>query len=100
MKLEKEDKISAGVAEKRALEFLQKRDINNFASPGQVADAIWPGHKMNSQGAGAAANAILKRMEKRCAVEYHGTGTNRGWRIGQVGKIEFEMGRIRIPSRR
>lgn len=45
------------------------------------ADAIWPGHQMAAQGAGAAASRILKRMEQAGEARWKSDRGNWGWTI-------------------
>lgn len=61
MKLKPDQRVTADVAEARALTILSRQPV--YAS--QVADVIWPDHSMRAQGAGAAASRILKRLERR-----------------------------------
>lgn len=61
MKLKPNQRVSADIAEARALTLLSSRPV--YAS--QIADVIWPDHSMRAQGAGAAASRILKRLERR-----------------------------------
>lgn len=61
MKLRPEQRLTAEVAEARAMAFLTSKPA--YAT--QVADAIWPDHSMKPQGAGAAASRILKRLERK-----------------------------------
>jgi hypothetical protein len=61
MKLKQHERVTAEVAESRAMAFLTSKPA--YAT--EVADAIWPGHSMKPQGAGAAASRILKRLERK-----------------------------------
>jgi len=49
-------------AKRRAVAFGQTLSYPEPAS--SFAEAIWPGHRMTAQGAGAAASRILKALEK------------------------------------
>jgi hypothetical protein len=70
MKLKPEQRLTADVAEARALSILSRRPV--YAS--QAADVIWPDHSMKAQGAGAAASRILKRLERRGLCRWIGGG--------------------------
>ncbi len=61
MRLQPHERVTAEVAEARALAFLSLKPV--YAT--EVADVIWPGHSMKPQGAGAAASRILKRLERK-----------------------------------
>jgi hypothetical protein len=72
-----------GVASSRALAFLkrQPRDKRGRRIPvkaAQVADEIWPDHRMTSQGAGGAASRILHQMEQQQLCEWIARG-DRSW---------------------
>lgn len=70
-------------AKRRALEFGGREEGLTVAS--SFADAIWPGHRMTPQGAGAAASRILKALEKegragwRSYYERAGSRSRWGW---------------------
>lgn len=66
MKLKPHERVGVEVAEARALAFLNRKPV--YAT--QVAEAIWPGHSMKPQGAGAAASRILKRLERKKLCRY------------------------------
>ena len=76
MKLKPEMRVSYEVAKERALGVLEKRNPT-FANA--VAQVIWPTHRMTSQGAGAAASRILKRMEKEGLVRWTSNAHWWGW---------------------
>lgn len=61
MKLEKHQRLTATQCEQRALAALSMVHPCKAAT---VADAIWPGHRMRRQGAGAAAARILVRLAR------------------------------------
>jgi hypothetical protein len=69
-------------AKRRALEFLagQPRDKRGQRIPitaACVAEAIWPGNQMHTQGAGGAASRILKRLEQDGRAYW--TSNDNGW---------------------
>lgn len=64
MKLKPDQRISAEVAEARAMEALTK-SIGRPMYASEIANVIWPHHCMKAQGAGAAASRILKRLERK-----------------------------------
>lgn len=60
------EKVPLEECKRRALEFgrtLNPGDQRGTAAASEFAEAIWPGHKMKPQGAGAAATRILKHLE-------------------------------------
>ena len=64
MRLKPHQRVSAEVAEARALDVLSK-NVGRPLYATEVAAVIWPDHQMKPQGAGAAASRILKRLERR-----------------------------------
>lgn len=76
MKLKAHERIPATVAEVRALKAMSFTDIRTAAT---IADAIWPGHSMTRQGAGAAASRILKRLQDRALVRWTSRASGWGW---------------------
>lgn len=75
-KLKPEMRVNYETAKNRALRDL-RTDQTCFAN--SVAIAIWPDHQMTSQGAGAAASRILKRMEKEGLCRWKSTPVTWGW---------------------
>ena len=76
MKLNPEQRVSYPEAKKRALKIL----LPNRPLPASyIAEAIWPGHSMKAQGAGAAASRILKRMQKEGLAEWRHIERHWGW---------------------
>jgi hypothetical protein len=69
-------RVDYETAKQRALAVLDTR-YHSFAN--SVAGAIWPNHEMKSQGAGAAASRILKRMEKEGLVSWSSNDHTWGW---------------------
>lgn len=70
-------------AKRRALEFGQLQG-SKLLPASWFADAIWPGHRMEPQGAGAAASRVLValRREGRAGWESRYSGGRRsdwGW---------------------
>ena len=62
-------KLKYSNTESVPLDEAKRRAINclNRAKPttaAMVANAIWPGHEMNAQGAGGAASRILRKLRK------------------------------------
>jgi hypothetical protein len=76
VKLKPHMRVDYETAKNRALSVLQKREPTVANA---VAIEIWPHHEMTSQGAGAAASRILKRMEKEGLVRWTTTDHNWGW---------------------
>lgn len=59
--------VNLETAKERAWKALKYDDLQ----PAHViADSIWPGHEMTSQGAGGAASRILKVLEKEGRAEW------------------------------
>ncbi len=70
-------------AEKRALAALNHRFPTR---PSRVADVVWPGHQMKSQGAGFAAVQVLKRLEEKGLAHWVSRGppvNDWGWVLGK-----------------
>ena len=83
MKLKPHERVTAEVAEFRALAALT--DKPKYAT--EIADAIWPGHSMKPQGAGAAASRILKRLEKKKLCKWGFKAyVGSGWIITEAGR--------------
>lgn len=76
MRLKPHMRVDYETAKERALAVLSKRETT-YAN--RVAIAIWPNHEMTSQGAGAAASRILKRMEKEGLVRWTSHRIGWGW---------------------
>lgn len=76
MKLREGQRIPIDVAENRALAALSVTELR-FAS--DIAAAIWPGHEMKPQGAGAAASRILKRLERKGRARWTVRDRSWGW---------------------
>lgn len=93
MKLKKEDRVKIDVAEDRALAYLNKQHRLELFPANCVAIEIWPNHEMTSQGAGAAASRILKRLSDRGLARWDSNGRNWGWKITNLGRILANKGR-------
>lgn len=83
MKLKPHMKVDYPTAKTRVLEFL-RTDRTRYAN--EVAIVIWPDHQMTSQGAGAAASRILKRMEKEELVCWTSHSSGWGWKATSFKK--------------
>lgn len=73
------DPVTVDVAQTRALAVL---DYSHPLPASAVADAIWPGHEMAPQGAGAAASRILVGLRKKGLARWtpgDGHGVRWGW---------------------
>lgn len=84
MKLEKPMRVSLDVAKQRALAYLLEHRFT-ASRANCVALAIWPNHQMRSQGAGAAASRILKRLESDGLVKWTSNSREWGWMITAQG---------------
>jgi hypothetical protein len=81
LKYSKQPRVPLAVAKERALACL--RTAGGLLPAHWVAAAIWPDHKMHSQGAGGAATRILKRLEKEGLARWDCDGRSWGWRLGK-----------------
>lgn len=61
----------------RALAFGRQQPPGQFLPASEFASVIWPGHRMQPQGAGAAATRVLKALEKEGRAGWH-PGYDRG----------------------
>lgn len=73
-------------AKHRALAYLLGRDRRELVKANAVAIVIWPDHQMTSQGAGAAASRILKRIEKEGLCKWDSDGHDWGYRLTNKGR--------------
>lgn len=83
------------VARQRALERLNDPKLLEyglFLNAASVADAIWPGHGLRAQGAGAAASRILTRLKADGLVRWDSSGTDWGWKITPAGRVRLLKG--------
>lgn len=87
MKLNPEQRVPLGEAKRRVLAYLAKHLRNGEYCIGAsaIAIAIWPNHQMTSQGAGAAASRILKRMDGLVEWTSYENPTRWGWRLTRAG---------------
>lgn len=76
-------RVDYATAKKRAVAYLKKQPKlhgQRIPIPAQcVADVIWPGHAMRSQGAGGAASRILKKMSDEKLCRWTNREGNWGW---------------------
>lgn len=78
MRLEPSQRVPLDECKRRALSVLSRRPMGAQ----WVAHAIWPGHKMKAQGAGAAASRILKHLERERKARWHSERDGPwGWRL-------------------
>lgn len=96
MKLKYSETPSVPIAEAkaRALAYLHSHAIGFSAKPvpaAWVARAIWPNHKMKSQGAGAAASRVLKHLERDGLAKW--SSNRNGWGWCALGKPPSEAER-------
>lgn len=74
-------------AKRRVISYLRTRRETTPAA--WIAEEIWPGNKMRSQGAGGAASRILRLMSKEGLVEWSITITPMGKRLGWGWKLKL-----------
>ena len=87
MKLEPGQQVKYPAARTRVLKYLAGLHRAELGAPNMIASSIWPDHRMTSQGAGAAASRILKRMSGEGLTEWYSDGRdNWGWRITPAGR--------------
>lgn len=68
------------VAKKRVLDFMRSSK-NRLHKASSFASIIWPDSQFTSQGGGAAASRILKRLEQDGKIKWDRTPDNWGWRL-------------------
>ena len=86
MKLKPDQRVDFETAKLRALRYLAKQDRQSLTAANAVAIEIWPDHQMTSQGAGAGASRILKRLEKDGLVYWNVNPHNWGYAITSAGR--------------
>lgn len=81
MKLEysKQKPVTLLEAKQRALAVLPRGKGCRPIPAAWVAQAIWPQHAMQPQGAGAAATRILKRLEEEGKARWDSNRHGWGW---------------------
>ena len=89
MKLKHEQKVDLQTAEARALTQLARLRYG-VTRASQVADAIWPGHEMARQGAGAAASRILVGLKAKGFAVWTIVNQNWGWMLTSSGRAEAD----------
>ena len=72
-------------SKRRAIEYLRAHATTRPAH--MIACAIWPEHKMKSQGAGGAASRILRLMAKENLVRWTCETTAMGHRLSGGWKL-------------
>jgi len=78
------NKVSLSEARKRLQKFKYKHGRKLFYAS-ELADVIWPEKPfINSQGAGAAASRVLKRVNAYWIIRRHSYGYERGWSLEHV----------------
>jgi hypothetical protein len=76
-RIQPDQRVSYEEAKARALRCMKDRRTLYHAS--QVGADIWPGANLRSQGLGAAASRILKRMESEGLVRQGPSKNNDAW---------------------
>jgi len=71
------DPVPVEECKRRALDF--GRGQNRLLPASSFAEAVWPGHRMKAQGAGAAASRILKLLAKEGKAGWSSDGSWWGW---------------------
>lgn len=77
--------VTLDEALKRLTEFRATEPFGRLYAPNCLAGIIWPGHRMQSQGAGAAATRVLKKLGARWHSEKWGRDWHCGWRLDGIG---------------
>ncbi len=85
MKLKDGQQVPLEVCKQRALKYLQSQAYP-YCKANCIALAIWPAHQMTSQGAGASASRILKRLGDDGLVRWNSGGSDWGWEITRQGR--------------
>lgn len=79
--------VSIEVARERALAHLRGCHLLELEKANCVALAIWPDHRMTSQGAGAAASRILKLLQRDGLVEWTARNGDWGYKLTAAGRV-------------